>query len=162
MVKGKFDKTWNSLKILWKCLSTKFSFSFYVFIHIYICKKAVVFRLEFNSSFQKCPKTTLKCFQYEVSNSLERSDKKLTIKANFYPFFQFNSSNFRLKQCQKPQSYQICQKKLSLKESGKLKTKSGFQRQSVTKYVRLTLVFRWKSALQEKFDGYFSGIFCYY
>ena len=32
--------------------------------------------------------------------------------------------------------------------------------QSVTKYLRLTLVFMWKSAPQEKFNRYFSGLFC--
>ena len=32
--------------------------------------------------------------------------------------------------------------------------------QSWTKYLRQTLVFIWNSALQEKFDVYFSGVFC--
>ena len=32
--------------------------------------------------------------------------------------------------------------------------------QSVTKYLRLTLVFMWNNTLQEKFYCYFSGLFC--
>ena len=32
--------------------------------------------------------------------------------------------------------------------------------QSVTKYLRLTLVFTWNSALWEKFNFYFSRVFC--
>ena len=32
--------------------------------------------------------------------------------------------------------------------------------QSVTKYLRLTLVFMWKSGPREKFNRYFSGLFC--
>ena len=38
----------------------------------------------------------------------------------------------------------------------------GIDIQSVTKYLRLTLLFMWNSALREKFNGYFSGSFCYY
>ena len=41
------------------------------------------------------PKTNLKRFQYEISISLKRLKKQLSIKANFRPFFQINSSNFR-------------------------------------------------------------------
>ena len=34
--------------------------------------------------------------------------------------------------------------------------------QSVTKYLRLTLLFMWNSTLRETFNCYFSGSFCYY
>ena len=40
-----------------------------------------------------------------------------------------------------------------------LESKAGFQRESVTKYLRLTLVLVWNSALREKFNFYFSRIF---
>ena len=39
---------------------------------------------------------------------------------------------------------------------GELEPKLGFQRQSFPKYLRLTLVFTWNSALREKFSFYFS------
>ena len=53
--------------------------------------------------------------------------------------------------------------KLSLKESGgNLESKKSFQRQSVTKYLRLTLVFMWNSALWENlianFEDFFASI----
>ena len=38
--------------------------------------------------------------------------------------------------------------------------KNGFQRQSVTKYQRLTLVFLWIGTPQEKFNCYISWLFC--
>ena len=41
-----------------------------------------------------------------------------------------------------------------------LGSKKLFQRQSVTKYLRLTLVFMKNSAPREKFDCYFSVLFC--
>ena len=42
-----------------------------------------------------------------------------------------------------------------------LESNTGLPRQSGTKYLRLTPVFMWKSALREKFNFYFSGDFCY-
>ena len=41
-----------------------------------------------------------------------------------------------------------------------LELKKCFQRQSVTKYLRLTLVFIRNRAPREKFNRYFSGLFC--
>ena len=43
---------------------------------------------------------------------------------------------------------------------GELKAKNCFQKQSFTKYLRLTLVFMWNRALREKFDFCFSRVFC--
>ena len=43
---------------------------------------------------------------------------------------------------------------------GKFNSTVGFQRASVTKYVRQTLVFTWNSTLLEKFNLYFSTVFC--
>ena len=42
-----------------------------------------------------------------------------------------------------------------------LESKKGFQRESVTKYLRLTLVFVWSSAPRERFNGYFLGRFAH-
>ena len=41
-----------------------------------------------------------------------------------------------------------------------LGSKKFVQRESVTKYLRLTLVFMKNSALRERFNCYFSGLFC--
>ena len=38
---------------------------------------------------------------------------------------------------------------------GQITIKKGFQRQWVTKYLRVTLVFVWDSALREKFNFFF-------
>ena len=38
----------------------------------------------------------LKCFQYQISTSVKRSQKKLTSQANFSAFFQIRYSNFSL------------------------------------------------------------------
>ena len=43
---------------------------------------------------------------------------------------------------------------------GQLEAKNCFQRQSFTKYLRLTLVFMQNSGLREKFNSYFSRVFC--
>ena len=43
---------------------------------------------------------------------------------------------------------------------GDLEAKKCFQRQSFTKYLRLTLVFMWISALREKFNFCLSRVFC--
>ena len=43
-----------------------------------------------------------------------------------------------------------------------LESKKGFQRESATKYLRLNLGFMGNSALQEKFNCYFSGLFWKY
>ena len=44
----------------------------------------------------KCPKTNLKVFQYQISTTVKRSEKHLASKANFNTFLQLSCSNFRL------------------------------------------------------------------
>ena len=60
----------------------------------------------------------MKCFQYQMLTSVKRSEKQLSSKRRFFPILQRNCSNFTLKQCEKPEIYLTCQKKLSLKKSG--------------------------------------------
>ena len=43
--------------------------------------------------------------------------------------------------------------------SDELAAQLCFQRQSFKEYLRQTLVFMWNSALREKFNFYFSGVF---
>ena len=43
---------------------------------------------------------------------------------------------------------------------GDLESRRDFQRQSVTKYLRLTLAYTGNSTLQEKFNCYFFEVFC--
>ena len=43
---------------------------------------------------------------------------------------------------------------------GKLEAKKSLQKQSITKYLRETLVFMRKSALRQKFNFRFSRAFC--
>ena len=42
---------------------------------------------------------------------------------------------------------------------GELESKKGFQRQSVTKYLRITLAFMLNGALLERFNCYYLGLF---
>ena len=44
----------------------------------------------------------------------------------------------------------------------RLEAKNFFWRQPWTKYFRKTLVFMWNSALSNKFNFYFSAVFCWY
>ena len=60
---------------------------------------------------------------------------------SFCPFFQLSCSNLRLKQCQKPYSYQIIKEIKFEVVWDELESKKAFQIQSVTKYLRLNLVF---------------------
>ena len=45
---------------------------------------------------------------------------------------------------------------------GELESKGRFKRQSVTKYLKVTLVFMEDGALWERFYCYFSDDFCWY
>ena len=67
-----------------------------------------------------------------------------------------SSKSFNIKSW--PQGLRVTKtvKKPSLKEPGG----SCFQRQLYTKYLRQTQVFMWNSALREKFNIYFWGVFC--
>ena len=73
--------------------------------------------------------------------SLEGSKKQLKSKANFTPSFQLNCSNFRLKQCKNIRVTEIAKEIKFKRVWGNLESKKGFQRQPITKYLRLTLVF---------------------
>ena len=47
-------------------------------------------------------------------------------------------------------------------KKNRMKMETQMYLQTVTEYLRLTLVFIWNSALQEMFNCYFSRFFCYY
>ena len=59
---------------------------------------------------KKHPEENLKVFQNQILNLVKRSEKQLPGKANFSTFLQLGCSNFRLKLCETPQSYQNCQR----------------------------------------------------
>ena len=51
---------------------------------------------------KKRPKANLKCFEYRISISVKRLEKRLSGKANFDPSSRLNCSNFKSKQCARP------------------------------------------------------------
>ena len=58
---------------------------------------------------------------------MKRLEKQLPSKANFSHFFKNNCSNFMLEQCERPKSYQNCQKKNKFEGVwGELESKAGF------------------------------------
>ena len=73
--------------------------------------------------------------------SVKRSEKQLSSKGSFCPFLKINCSDVS-KKVSKALELPKVSKKIKF-EGGwdKLESKSGFQRQSITKYLRLTLVF---------------------
>ena len=109
---------------------------------------------------EKRTKTNLKLFQYQIQTSVKRSEKQLPSKANFCFFFLLNCSNFKLKQCKRHRVTKILKQIMFQGVWGESESKTGFQRQSVTKYWRLTLVSTQNSTLREKFNFYFSRVFC--
>ena len=56
--------------------------------------------------------------------------------------------------------WRVGDKKDSDFDSGFKKDNSAKNLQSVTKYLRLSLVFKYNSALRQKFNCYFLGLFC--
>ena len=54
---------------------------------------------------RKHPRPNLKGFQNQIWTSITKSGKKLVSKASFSAFLEMNCSNFRLKLCQRLQSY---------------------------------------------------------
>ena len=68
----------------------------------------------------------MKCFWYQISTSVKRSEKQLSSKAIFCSFLQLNCSNFRLKQCKRPWSYKNCQRYQVWRSLGRVKVWGGF------------------------------------
>ena len=90
-------------------------------------------------------------YNQEISNNIK---KKVKIKHSKCP-----GQNFILK---RNYSAGVTKTAKEIKFEGvwgELKSKPGFQRQSVTKYLRLTLVFTQNSSLWVKFNFYFSKVF---
>ena len=100
-----------------------------------------------------------------------------SFNANFAPQWKDRGSSYRVRQvsayfrklvalilgqnCVKGLTVTNINKKQKFEAvSFELKERNCFQRQSLTKYLRQTAVFMWNSALQEKFNFYFSGVFC--
>ena len=69
-----------------------------------------------------------------------------------------NCSNFKLKNCVKGLRVTKNVKEIKFGEVWcEIEIKRSFQRQSFTKYLRLTLAFRWSSSLHEKFNLFFKS-----
>ena len=90
--------------------------------------------------------------------SVKRSEKQLPRKGKFRTFLQLNCSNFSLKLVKSLIVTKIVREIKFQEVWGELEAKKCFQKQSFTKYLRLTLVFMWNSALREKFN--FCCIMC--
>ena len=73
---------------------------------------------------------------------------------NFGTCLQLNCSNFRLKLCERPLSYQHCQRKWVWRGLGRVRSEQMFL-ETITKHLGLTLVFMWNSGIQEKFNNLF-------
>ena len=72
---------------------------------------------------------------------MNRLEKQLPSKANFSTSLQLNYSNFRLKWCGGLRDTKIVEEIKFEGFWGELEPRKGFQRQSVIKYSRLTIVF---------------------
>ena len=59
----------------------------------------------------------LKGFQYQIWTSVKRWGKWLSSETNMSTFLHINCSYFRLKLCQRPWSYNTCQKKSNFEGS---------------------------------------------
>ena len=81
---------------------------------------------------------------------MKRSEKQLPSKSNFSTSLQLKCSNFRLIQWKGLGVTRIVKEFKFEGVWGELESKKSFQRQSVAKCLRLTLVFMSKSALREK------------
>ena len=86
---------------------------------------------------------------------MKRLEKQLSSKANSCPFLQLNRSN-------SVKGLRVMKIVKEIKFEGfwdELESKKDFQRQLVTKYLRLHLVFTSYSTLREKFNCYFRTFF---
>ena len=55
---------------------------------------------------KKRPRPNLKGFQYQTWTSVKRSESSYQVNQNFTTFLQITGSNFNLKLCQRPKSYE--------------------------------------------------------
>ena len=122
--------------------------------------KRVIFRLEFTLSFEEnVPKLTWKSFntKFPIQENTQKCNDQLrqssAISSNWvFLVLGYNSVNsLRVTKIFKEIIFEgVC---------GNLEPKTRFQRQSVTKYLRLTLVFAWNSALRDKLNFFFYSFF---
>ena len=98
-------------------------------------------------------------FQYEVSTSVETLEKQLPCKANFRNFLPLNFSNFRVKWCERPNSYQNCQKSEAYRDMQRVKIKKLFPETIIYKILETNPGFHVKYTQRENFNFCFSRVF---
>ena len=102
----------------------------------------------------------MKCLYCQILTSFKGSEKQLSRKGNFCTFCKLIALTLGWNSFK---SLRVTKNVKEIKFEGvwdELESKNGFQRQSVTKYLRLTLVLGWNSAPLERFNHYISGVFC--
>ena len=90
---------------------------------------------------------------------MKRLEKQLSRKANFGRFLQLNRSNFKLKQRERPHSYQNYQKKTTLKGSGATQNQNMFPETISHKKFETNSSFHMKQRTRENFFGTFLLVF---
>ena len=141
-MKGKFVQPSKGLKILWTWYSAKFC----IYWQLYLLETVILAGIYF-IFLKKCPRQYLKGFQYQIWTSVKRSGKCLSSKTNFSTFWKLVALILS-QNCVKGLRVTKIVKHINFERvCVKLEARNCFQKQSVTKYLRQTLAFMWKSAL---------------
>ena len=94
-----------------KLIVCKILFCFLCFYEQLSLSKTVISRLEFSYPLKNIVKQTLNSVSTKFQPQRKDRKKHLPSKTNFATFLLLNCSTFRLKQCERPCSYQKCPKK---------------------------------------------------
>ena len=126
MVKRKFAYLSKCLKIIWAWLSAKFLSIFMSLLTALILKYSHIFPGIYFIFLKKYYILNLKCFQYQISASVKRSEKYLSSKTIFSSFLHVSCSNYRLKLCQRLSSYKNCQTNQTWRNLGEFRSEKLF------------------------------------
>ena len=109
----------------------------------------------------------------QIDESIDKIEKSLGGENNEYQkgegqdFVEERTRNFVKEQGKIDQKEKLIQprwlifKPYKKRSAAKTQLHAILQLQWFTKYLRLTLIFMWNNALREKFDFYFSRVFCW-
>ena len=137
----------------------KILFCFLFLLTALIVGSSHIFAGIYNIFLKKRPAPNLKSFRYQIQTSVKRSGKQLSSKKNFTAFLHISCSNFRLKLCQKPQSYKNCQTNQIWRGLGQVRSKKLFPEIFIHKILQINSSFYVKQRITGRLNFSFSGDF---
>ena len=143
----------------YSCLQNFFSFFMSLFRAL-IAKNSYILSWIYFIFLKNVVDQTWKAFNTKFGPQCKDRESSYQVRQTLALFLHISCSNFKLKLCQRPESYKNCETNQTGSGLGQVRSKKLFGETTIHKILETNSSFLWNSTLREKFNLSFSAVFC--